>query len=230
MPDLPNLVSAFLIGISGGLHCTAMCGGISGMLGYTTQQSKQRAEVFLFVLTYNTGRILSYTSIGFIAGGVSGWFNQHSMLAHSLLVVLSSSLLILIGIQVSGVWRGLAILEKLGGRLWQFIRPLAISLFPIKTPLKALAFGMVWGWLPCGLVYSTLAWSMTSAAPLASALLMAVFGLGTLPWLLVTTFGGRQLKVFGAVPILRQILAVILIATGGFHLFSFLTTGAHHHH
>ncbi len=59
--------------------------------------------------------------------------------------------------------------------------PLASKAIPVNSPAKALSLGVIWGWLPCGLVYSTLTWALASGSIVSGASIMLFFGLGTLP-------------------------------------------------
>ena len=88
----------------------------------------------------------------------------------------------------------LAYLEKQGNLLWRHIQPLSRQLLPVRNPLQAVALGALWGWLPCGLIYSTLIWSATASDWQTSALLMACFGLGTIPAMLATGLLASQVQ------------------------------------
>lgn len=215
MPENISLFSAFLIGLASGLHCVAMCGGISSALGYISGNKQ-----YLRVLAYNLGRIMSYALIGFLVG-TSGWLMQEdSVLAHSILKLISGVLLILVGIQISGIRQALYYIEKAGSYLWRYVSPLGKALLPVDNLAKAWAFGLIWGWLPCGLVYGALAWSVSSGSPGESAILMACFGLGTLPWLVVTVIAGQQLAFARIRPQIKYALAIILVVIGALTILS----------
>ena len=225
MPETISLFSAFAIGLAGGLHCIAMCGGISGALGFIAGKKQ-----YLRVLAYNLGRITSYAIIGFIVG-TSGWIlGKNGEFAHITLKIISGVLLILIGVQVSGIQHVLYWLEKAGSFVWQYISPLGKALLPVDNLLKAWLFGAIWGWLPCGLVYSALAWSASSGSPEKSAILMACFGLGTLPWLIATAIAGQQLGLVHKSPALKYTLAFILVSVGLLTIVYALAPSNHHHH
>jgi hypothetical protein len=186
-----SLAAAFVVGMLGSVHCIGMCGGIVGTLGSTLP--RRRATVLgrlPWWLGYNAGRIASYA----IAGAVAGLLGNATLEVFSADRVrevgslLSGAFMIVLGLYLAGWWQGLRRLELAGASVWRRIEPLARGLFPVRTPWRALALGALWGWLPCGLVYATLAWSLASADALAGAALMAAFGLGTLPMLV--TMGG----------------------------------------
>jgi len=97
----------------------------------------------------------------------------------------------------------------------------------VRVP-QAMALGAVWGWLPCGLVYSMLAWSLAMADPLRGALLMGAFGLGTLPALLATGLAARQLAGLIRHPATRSIAALTIIAFALWQLWQLLPGGGAH--
>ena len=103
-------------------------------------------------------------------------------------------------------------MEAVGRRLWRHLEPTGRRLMPVVRVPQAMALGAVWGWLPCGLVYSMLAWSLAMADPLYGALLMGAFGLGTLPALLATGLAARQLAGLIRHPATRSIAALSIIA------------------
>ncbi|MBV1930636.1 MAG: sulfite exporter TauE/SafE family protein, partial [Porticoccaceae bacterium] len=123
-------------------------------------------------------------------------------------------LLISMGLYLAGWWRGLTLLEKAGQRLWQYLQPLAQGLLPVRTARSAILLGLVWGWLPCGLVYTALAYAATAASPLTGIAQMAAFGLGTLPAVLV---GGLSMAKYGRIlqgKNFRRVFALSLVAYG----------------
>jgi sulfite exporter TauE/SafE len=148
------------------------------------------------VLAYNTGRIGSYGIAGALAGGIAG--GAQSLTGITVLQIggywLANLMLVLLGLYLMDVWRGLTRLEAAGQMVWQRIRPLMQYLLPLDSPLKALALGGVWGWLPCGMVYSVLVTAMLSGSAGSGALVMLAFGLGTLPTLLTMGLFGAQFK------------------------------------
>ena len=188
-----SLLSAFLVGLLGGGHCAGMCGGIVGAVSMTLPGDRPRMP---FLLSYNFGRVSSYVLAGLIAGalGSSSLFLQQVLPMEKMLYVLANLMLILLGLYLAGIWRVLAMLEMLGSKLWQRIQPLSSSLLPVRSARQSFMLGMLWGWLPCGLVYSVLVAALASASPLQGSLLMAAFGLGTLPALLAMGMAAVQLK------------------------------------
>lgn len=187
---LPLLVSALILGLLGGGHCLGMCGGLMGALTLAIPP-EQRARRFRLLLAYNLGRILSYALAGLLLG-LAGWAVASGPLATALRVV-AALLLICMGLYLAGWWSGLTRIEALGRGLWKHLQPIASRLLPVSSLPRALLLGAVWGWLPCGLVYSTLLWAASQGSALDSALLMLAFGLGTWPVLLATGMAAERL-------------------------------------
>ncbi|MBT7306623.1 MAG: sulfite exporter TauE/SafE family protein [Gammaproteobacteria bacterium] len=185
----PLYLSAFIMGLLGTTHCAGMCGGIVSALslGIPASQRSSRRSLIPFLLAYNGGRILSYALAGLLVaslGGVLGSLGE-GMVIRTLFGLLSSILMILLGFYLIGWWRrAILLLEQAGGRVWRNIEPYAQRFIPIRSLSQAGMAGILWGWLPCGLVYTALTWTLTSESPLEGALLMVSFGLGTLPALL----------------------------------------------
>ena len=188
-----SLTAAFLVGLLGGGHCVGMCGGIVGAVTMTLPGSKPKLP---FVLAYNLGRIGSYTLAGIIAGavGASSFFLEHVLPIEKVLYALASLMLVLLGLYLAGIWRVLTRLEALGGRLWKHLQPYSKRLLPVRTLPQSLLLGVLWGWLPCGLVYSVLVAAVASGSPWQGGVLMLAFGLGTLPTLLAMGMTAVRLK------------------------------------
>lgn len=183
---IESLLTAFAVGLLGGMHCLGMCGGIVTSLSFgQARELKPRAR-FSLHLGYNLGRLLGYGLIGALFGALGTWLVERIALAPAqrLLHALAALMMLLLGLHLGRWWQGLAALEHLGAPLWQRIAPLGHRLLPIRHGWQAVALGFVWAWLPCGLVYSVLIWSLASGGALPGAALMLAFGLGTLPNLL----------------------------------------------
>lgn len=216
----PDWVGAFFIGLVGAGHCMGMCGGIASMLSIG-----QTAPSKLTPLFYNLGRLLSYTLIGALVGGAVSSISQlgelNSILAW--LRIAAAVFMVLLACYLGRWWHGLLYIEKLGQALWKWISPAGKALLPLKSPAHALPFGLVWGWLPCGLVYSTLTWSAVSGSALNGALVMFMFGLGTLPAMLLVGHGAKSLKGLQNSVIFRHIVALLLLTYGLYTGYGALT-------
>ena len=187
---VPLLVSAMILGLLGGGHCLGMCGGLMSALTMAIPAEK-RAQRFQLLLAYNLGRILSYSVAGLLLG-LAGWALAAGPLVTSLRMA-AALLLIAMGFYLAGWWSGLTRIEALGRGLWRHIQPLTRRFMPVTSVPRALALGSLWGWLPCGLVYSTLLWAASQGNALESAALMFAFGLGTMPVLLATGMAAERL-------------------------------------
>ncbi len=211
------LMAAFAAGLFGSVHCIGMCSGIAGLLNAGLKQGNQRRRI-LYQLAYNIGRIMSYS----IAGAIAGYIGHRSLAfftpehARSIGATIAGGFMIALGFYIAGWWRGLAVLERGGQRVWKTIEPLSRRFLPVKHWPQAVAVGAVWGWLPCGLVYANLAWSLTVGGALNGALLMLTFGLGTLPTLLLVGTTADRLLQIRSVPVVRHAAGAIIIAFGLF--------------
>ena len=188
-----SLMSAFLVGLLGGGHCVGMCGGIVGAVSMHLPQSKSKAP---FLLAYNAGRILSYTLAGAIAGlvGASSFFLNHVLPIQHLLYGISSLMLISLGLYLAGIWHGVTYLESAGKAIWKTLQPYSKRYIPVQNFRQAFILGGLWGWLPCGLVYSVLIAAIAMGSAVSGGLLMLAFGLGTLPTLLTMGMAAVRLK------------------------------------
>jgi sulfite exporter TauE/SafE len=174
-----------------------------------------------YLLAYNGGRIASYVSAGVLAGGVGAWA-AHLMAVHRAqlaLQVLAGLFMVLLGLYIGGWWRVLGRLEEAGGRLWRRIEPLGRRWLPVRTPAQAFGVGLVWGWLPCGLVYSVLVWAIGSGGAVQGGLLLLSFGLGTLPVLLAMGTVAAALAGFLRRPWVRYAAGVLIAAFGGYKVW-----------
>ncbi|MBP1314346.1 sulfite exporter TauE/SafE family protein [Herbaspirillum sp. 1130] len=172
------------------------------------------------VLGYNLGRLSSYALAGALAGGIAagllrgadvlGWLAPAQTVAY----VITNLVLILLGLYLTQWWSGLSRMEQWGSGLWSRLRPHAARLVPVDTPVKALLLGSLWGWLPCGMVYSALLTALMAGSAVQGALTMLAFGAGTLPMLLVAGMSGARLRQLAARPWVRRSAGVIVLAFG----------------
>ncbi len=222
-----TLTSAVIIGLLGSTHCLGMCGGLSVALGLNSQKEKR-----LHIISYNLGRLCTYTAIGAVAGLFGQQLISASPTVALVLRSLAGLLLVAMGLYVSQWWMGLTRIEKVGALLWRYIQPLTKSLLPVKNHAQSLQLGILWGLLPCGLVYSTLSWALATAHWQQSALLMLAFGVGTLPAMLSMGFLNQQLLLKLRGNYFRWVAGGLIIAMG---LLTIITpwmhqTGAGHDH
>lgn len=225
--DVSPLMAAFVFGLMGGAHCIGMCGGIMSALTFAVPPSMRHpARMGGLLLSYNTGRIVSYMSAGALVA-LLGTVVSLSPTARLVLQLFSALMLILMALYIANWWKGLLKVEAVGRWLWRWIEPIGRRLMPVVHFPQAFALGALWGWLPCGLVYSMLAWSLAIADPLQGALLMGAFGLGTLPALLVTGLAARQLSHLIRHPATRSVAALTIIAFALWQLWALAEHNLH---
>ncbi|ATQ83488.1 sulfite exporter TauE/SafE family protein [Moraxella osloensis] len=218
-------LAAFSMGLFGSPHCLGMCGGIVTAFGLSMQHVSDSKKNGL-ILTYHLGRLISYALLGLIASLVGVAIFQ-SIMSNSAPRIVLGAVLVLIGLAMLGLPL-FNELEKFGMRFWQSLAPLRKKVFPIDSFGKALFAGLLWGFLPCGLVYGALMMAIAGNNIATGAALMFVFGLGTMPMLIATqkTVGMLQssIKNFR----LRQINGVIMMLSGLAVIF--IPMMMHHNH
>ena len=189
-----SLLTALLAGLLGGVHCVGMCGGIVAAFSFRADGS---TPPFRLHLAYNLGRVSSYVFFGALAGMLGASLKLAGFLpVQTLLFVLAQVVMILLGLYLAGFSRWVLVFERAGGVLWRAVKPLFQKLLPVRSTPQALLAGMVWGWLPCGLVYSVLVSALAAGSAASGAALMLAFGLGTLPNLLGMGVFARQIQPF----------------------------------
>jgi uncharacterized protein len=207
---------AFMMGLFSSMHCIGMCGSIIGTLtlSLSTEIRNNKALLLPFVFNYNLGRIISYTLAGGLAGiiGVLIIKPFGEFYGHRLLQLVSALVMMSAGLYIAGWFPRFAYIEKLGRYVWKKIEPFGRKLIPVKTYSQAYWFGMVWGWLPCGLVYTALAISATTGDIARSALTMLAFGAGTLPAVMGVGIMTNLLTRLSRIQRFRQIVGLFMIA------------------
>ncbi len=207
--------SAFLIGLLGSTHCLGMCGGISASLSMALPVGRGfRFRQSLMLLAFNFGRIGSYTLIAALIAVLSTGAASQWTLAGMVLRTIAGLLLIFMGLSMGQWWQGIRYVEKVGAPVWQRLSPLTRRLMPIHHPGQALALGALWGWLPCGLVYSTLGWAALQPTVTSAALTMFFFGLGTLPSMLATGYAANWVRGLQKHQAVRKASGALLILFG----------------
>jgi sulfite exporter TauE/SafE len=211
-----SLFPVFLVGLAGSVHCAGMCGGIVGALSMAGRRAavpalagpafpvpvrsvttvSSSAPALANVMAYNAGRIASYAGAGALAGAAAGGASMLGRLPalQAGAWVAANLMLVALGLYLMDAWRGLALLERGGQALWRRITPQLARLQPLDSPGRMFAAGALWGWLPCGMVYSVLVTAMLSGSALGGASVMLAFGLGTLPMLAAIGLAGMQLR------------------------------------
>ncbi len=225
-PLLGLAASAFVIGLAGGVHCMAMCGGLVTALNLRPVGSPllatpapRRSELFLRQVFYSFGRVVTYACAGALAGaaGSLGLLYGRVLPVRMVLLVLANALVILLGLYLAGLGTSVLALERAGGALWRGLRRLGVKIAPARTLPGAFGMGVAWGWIPCGLVYGVLATALVAGSAARGAVVMAAFGLGTIPNLLAAGLAAQSLGSLVRRPRVRLAagLAVILLGVIG---------------
>lgn len=224
------LLPIFLIGLFGGVHCVGMCGGIVSAFSVATPTRRPfplpvtttsgllsaAADSSLRVIAFNAGRIASYMVAGALAASLAGSLRTLTHIAELQTAGywLANLMLIALGASLMNVWHGLTRLEALGQILWRRIQPLMKNLLPVESIWQAAALGGLWGWVPCGMVYSVLMTALLTGSAAQGALVMGAFGLGTLPLLLSMGMLGTTLQPLLRKPAVRLLAGALVLAFG----------------
>ncbi|MCX9157032.1 sulfite exporter TauE/SafE family protein [Niveibacterium sp. 24ML] len=224
MPDA-GYFAAFLIGLLGGTHCVGMCGGLVAALTVNLPGAVKR--IWPIHLAYNLGRISSYSLFGAVLGaiGATGFLLNRLLPVQMAFYVLANALLVLLGLYLVGITRPLAPIEGLGNSLWRWIRPFGARFVPARSAAAAFPLGLVWGFVPCGLVYSILATALVSGSAARGGMLMLAFGLGTLPNLMVAGLFAARIRNWLQRGWIRGLAGLIVIGFGVFGLANASTLG-----
>ena len=219
--DIGVLLTAFFAGLLGSGHCFGMCGGIAAGLGSLPVAGKKARGRNGFeggsAVLFNLGRIISYTALG----AVSAWILSNAGEALNvprwsmLLRLLTAVMILLIGIQFLFRWQLLSGIERVGARVWRHVLPLAVRASNMPGGTGRLLLGLCWGLLPCGLVYSVLLTAGSMGDPVSGAMVMAAFGVGTMPSMLGMSLAAPALSAFLNDQWTRRLIgiALILLAT-----------------
>jgi sulfite exporter TauE/SafE len=187
VPD-SGFLAVFLIGLLGGVHCAGMCGGIVSALSLQMPGAAGRsAPAWSIHLAYNFGRIASYAIAGALIGalGSLGLLLNNWLPVQLGLYVAANLMMVALGLYLTGLTQTLAFTERAGQWLWRRVQPVTKRFLPVRGAVQAFPLGMLWGWLPCGLVYSVLTMTLVSGSAARGAATMLAFGLGTLPNLML---------------------------------------------
>ncbi len=225
MPET-GYFAVFLIGLLGGTHCVAMCGGIVGAL--TVQIPGQVKRQWPIHLTYNLGRITTYTALGALLGAIGsvGLLFDNFLPVQMTLYVLANVMLVALGLYLTGFTKLLAPIEKAGHGIWKRVQPLTRRFLPARGPAQAFPLGLLWGLIPCGLIYSVLTTALVTGSAARGAGLMLAFGLGTLPNLLLAGMLLKRLRGITRNTWVRTGSGILVLAFGVYGLINAPTLGA----
>jgi len=207
-----SLAAAFLLGLIASGHCLVMCGGITGALALATRKDSRGRPRLDLLLGYQAGRIFSYMLAGLSLAGIGAalvhFVDQDRV--RVALRLLAAALFALLGLSL--LIRGRGLDPGIGRQVWGRLAPLGRRFLPVRSLPQALAFGAVWGWMPCGLVYSVLIVAALGTNPLQSGAIMFAFGLGTVPAVLAGAFGAQRAMRWLGQPRLRTGVAGLFFA------------------
>ncbi len=220
----PFIASAFLMGLLGGAHCVAMCGGVVGVLcsvaprlaSASAPASPAHPSRALYWVAYNGGRIASYTLLGALFGalGALGASLFPLDVARLALRAIAALCMLAVGLHLAGLPSVVRGLESLGAPLWRRISKFTRRFIPLRTPWQALVLGALWGLMPCGLLYGALALASSAESPAAGAGTMAAFGLGTLPVMLTMSAVAQGVARWLARAWVRRLAGAVVLAFG----------------
>jgi sulfite exporter TauE/SafE len=210
-----TLLTACAAGLLGSTHCVAMCGGVATLLGATPARGSRAGLISL----YHAGRVASYGLAGAIAGasGAAAGSTLSIPAWADVLRLVTAVVIVLIGLDIAlgagaGRARWLRLPERVGARLWRRVVPRAQALLPATPAARAVVLGLLWGWLPCGLVYSVLVAALASGSAVNGGATMIAFGLGTAPAMLALSHGGARIPQRGGA--FARVLGAVIVACG----------------
>jgi hypothetical protein len=215
-PGALSLGAALLAGLAGSGHCLGMCGGIAGALAMRRPQAGFGTKLG-YALAYNLSRITSYA----LAGALAGLLGRTLLAAVDVkpmsiaFRVVAGAIMIAAALQLVFGWRLLGPLESAGSGLWRRVAPWAGKQGQSSGIGGAIGLGLAWGWLPCGMTYSMLLLSATTASAAWGAAVMLAFGLGTLPSMVTATVAFERIaRALSSRATLRNVAGALLLAFG----------------
>ena len=224
----PVVSTAFLAGLLGAGHCFGMCGGIAGGLGATSPRQRALGAALIF----NGARVVSYAVLGGLAAALFGVTGEAVSLPgwSRWLRLFTAALIALVGLQFLFGIRALAVIERAGGKLWARMSPLVQRSAKVRGIPGRLALGLVWGFLPCGLVYTILLSAASTGEFLRGVVVMLAFGAGTLPALLGMTLWAPALASLLQDGLFRRAIGVALILLAIWSVVAMGGNPTGHHH
>ncbi len=175
--------------------------------------------------SWQFGRVASYMLMGALAGAFGAFFLAAAPVdaLRNFAFIVANLILIALGMHVARIWSGIVELERIGQVFWKLIAPFATATLVPQTPkhrnsakqiLNALRTGAIWGWLPCGLVYSMLVTASVSGSATNGALWMLFFGLGTVPALWLTSMASDHAAQYLQNITVRRVAGALIIVFG----------------
>lgn len=212
MVDL-SFLGGLILGLASSLHCAGMCGGIASGLLLAFDPDRGPAQRAGVLLVSQAGRITAYVTAGGFLGVVGsefyGAFNQAGV--HHVMRWAAAVALGWIGLSMTGLVPALSFVDRLGVPFARLARRPARLAFAGGYAGPFIA-GTAWGLLPCGMVYGALFYAMLTGSGGGGAMVMAGFGLGTLPAVTATALGVTALRHMAVAARLRVLAGATLVA------------------
>jgi uncharacterized protein len=184
------LLSALLMGLAGSVHCMAMCGAATLAIGRDGPR----------LWAFQAGRLAGYAAAGAVAAGAVQalqWGAQHVSVLQPFWAIFHVAVVVL-GLSLLWLGRQPRWLDAFAHQVWQRLRHASLGWSPSSGRLAPLAAGLLWTFLPCGLLYSALMVAALGATAWEGALAMAVFALGSAIGLQLMPLVWQRLKGLGA--------------------------------
>lgn len=210
-----SLPAGILLGLASSLHCAGMCGGIASTIAFALARDGHAARPLLLA---QVGRIAAYVAAGALMGAFGATFAGalDREIAFRLMQWAAAGTLAWIGLSTAGLVPAMAGLDRFAAPVGARIAALAPVGAGSATPLAA---GMVWGLMPCAMVYGALLTAMLTGNAFGGAALMLGFGLGTLPAVVGTALGLVRFRAFARGPTSRLAIGFALVAMAGLTLY-----------
>jgi len=231
MTDYLLLITAFSLGFLGSPHCAGMCGGIIGVVhSVVVNEVGSKKKQVVYSLAFNSGRLLSYSIAGMIAATLGssliGLIGMES--SHAAMQMIAGAFMLALGLSIAGWWSGLSRIESFGLKFWGLLQPITTRFMPVRSKTQALLLGSLWGWLPCGLVYTALLLVLATGDALQGGLTMLAFGLGTLPMMALLGLSAGKINQWRANTRFRSVMGSVIILFGVVTFIGLLGPGSQH--
>ncbi len=211
-PEISTLLGGLLLGLASSLHCAGMCGAIASSLMFAFSPGESESGRLRALLAAHAGRVLMYVAAGAVLGALGstiyGAFDRSS----GFLVMRWAAAVALgwIGLSVAGFAPSLAVLDRWAGPIVGRLR--FASAAPAAGAAGAFASGLLWGLLPCAMVYGALFYAMLTGDALRGGAVMAAFGLGTLPSVTAVALGLSRFRRLAHTPNARVAVGIGIVA------------------
>ncbi len=211
-PDSFTLLGGLLLGLASSLHCAGMCGAIASSLIFAFSPGDGEGERVRALMAAHAGRVLMYVAGGAVLGAVGSTIYGAFDHSGAFLAMRWAAAVALgwIGLSVAGFAPSLAVVDRIAAPIADRLRFASAASAPGGA--GAFASGLVWGLLPCGMVYGALFYAMLAGDAWRGAAVMAGFGLGTLPSVTAVALGLSRLRRLAQVPKARIAVGLGIMA------------------